>query len=316
MACVTPYREEPARAGAYHAAREDLAHRARDTAVLDVEGPDRESFLQGQLTQDVRSLTAGQSRPAAALTPKGKLLFTARLLGLPDRIRLLLPAGTRESALAHLRKFAAFQRVSVEDRSSAYRRLGLYGPRGVALADLPAGVLALGGEAEFSCELLVPIDREADAGAWLNRQGAVRIDPETADILRVEAGRPRFGQDVDNSNLPDEAGLDASISFTKGCYVGQEVIARRRTYGRLNRRLIGYRFPEGILPAGTILRRLEAPGDAPEPTQAGRVTSSVVSPRFGPIGLGFAFHDVSIGDRLVSVDDVARTAVASALPFA
>ena len=315
MAPVTPSLEEAARAGAYRAAREGLAHRARDTAVLDVEGRDRESFLQGQLTQDVRSLTAGQSRAAAALTPTGKLLFTARLVGLADRIRLLLPAGSRESALAHLRKFAAFQKVSVEDRSGAYRRLGLYGPRGLAPADLPAEILCLAGEGEFSCELLVPLDREADARAWLDRQGAVPIDPATAEILRVEAGRPRFGQDVDTSNLPDEAGLDAAISSTKGCYVGQEIIARRRTYGRLNRRLIGYHFPEGILPAGTILRRGAAPGEAPEATQAGRVTSSVVSPRFGPIGLGFAFHDVAIGDRLVSVDDLARTAVASVLPF-
>jgi tRNA-modifying protein YgfZ len=315
MASVTPTPEERDRAGAYQAAREGLAHRERDTAVLDVEGSDRESFLQGQLTQDVRSLFPGQSRPAAALTSTGKLLFTARLLGLPDRIRLLLPASARESALAHLRKFAAFQKVCVEDRSGAYRRLGLYGPRGIALADLPAGILALAGEGEFSSELLLPLDREGDAREWLDRHGAVRIDPDTAEILRVEAGRPCFGQDVDTSNLPDEAGLDAAISTTKGCYVGQEVIARRRTYGRLNRRLIGYRFPEGVLPAGTKLRRPDPSAKTPEPTPAGRVTSSVVSPRFGPIGLGFAFHDVPIGDRLVSVDDLARTAVASVLPF-
>jgi tRNA-modifying protein YgfZ len=308
--------EDRAASPAYRAAREELAHRVREAAVLDVEGADRQSFLQGQLTQDTQGLAVGEARPAAALTPKGKLLFVARLVGLPDRLRLLLPAATRSTAVEHLRKFAAFQRVTVSDRSDELLRLGLYGPHGPGLADLPLGTLALPGEAEFSAELLVPLDRKTDAEALLAREGSVEVDGDTAEVLRVETGRPRFGQDISGTNLPDEAGLEAAISATKGCFVGQEVVARRRGYGRVNRRLVGYRFPDGPLPPGALLARPETRQGAPERTEAGRVTSSALSPRFGWIGLGFAFHDVSVGGRLVWQADSLRSAIVSALPFA
>src|SRR6266536_2025974 len=101
----------------YRAARESLAHRLRPSAVLDVGGPDGVAFLQGQLTQDVRSLAVGETRPTAALSPKGKLLFLARLVGLPGGARLLLPRTERESALAHLKRFVIFQKVEIADRS-------------------------------------------------------------------------------------------------------------------------------------------------------------------------------------------------------
>ena len=142
------------------------------------------------------------------------------------------------------------------------------------------------------------------------------MDAETAEILRVEAGRPRFGLDIDGTNLPDEAGLAEALSATKGCYVGQEIVARRRTYGRMNRRLVGFRFPDGPVATGTILLRTGASEGAVEKTQAGRVASSVVSPRWGAIGLGFAAHDVPPGGRLVSSLDSGRAAVVSELPFA
>lgn len=304
----------PALAG-YRAAREALGHRRQDSAVLDVEGPDREAFLQGQLTQDVRGLAAGQARPAAALTPQGKLRFVACLVALPDRLRLLLPAAWRRPALDHLRKFAAFQKVTVSDRSEEQIEIGLYGPDARRLAAPPEG-LALGAWGEFAAQWLVPRSRAADAEAQLRGAGSVEIDAQAAEVLRVEAGRPRFGSDIDENNLPDEAGLDAAISGTKGCYVGQEIVARRRVYGRINRRLVGYRFPDGPVPAGAGLRRSGIPGEGEQRAQAGRVTSSVVSPRFGPIGLGFALHDVPAGGRLWAPGDPPRAAVLAALPFA
>jgi folate-binding protein YgfZ len=287
------------------------AHRIRDAAILDVGGPDRVPFLQGQLTQELRGLSEGEVREAAALSPKGKLLFVARLVGMPDRIRLLLPPASRAAALDHLRKFAAFQNVTVADVSDEVSRIGLYGARPA----LP-GVLALAGVAEFAAEWLVATSGLAPIREALARDGSIELDPPTAEILRVEAGRPRFGFDIDATHLPDEAGLAAAVSASKGCYVGQEIVARRRTYGRLNRRFAGFRFPDGPVPTGALLSRPEAPDGALEKTEAGRVSSSVVSPRFGPIGLGFAFHDVPIGGRLVSALDRERSAIVSALPFA
>lgn len=288
-------------------------HRFRETAVLDVTGEDRVGFLQGQLTQDVITLLEGETRPAAGLSPKGKLLFTARLIRLPDRLRLLVPASRRDAVARHLTRFAVFQKVAVEDRSEEFLRIGLYGPTPPETSSLP-GAFLLPGEGELSGELLVPRSLQEEAERLLADFGSEALSDEAAEIRRVEAGRPRFGQDMDESHLPDEIGMEPAISTTKGCYVGQEIVARLRTYGRVNRRLVGYRFPDGLLRAGTLLRNPEEP--EPGRIDWGRVTSAVDSPRFGPIGLGFAFREIPVGGRLVADGEPDRGAVVALLPFA
>ncbi|MEP7132659.1 MAG: hypothetical protein ABI914_05810 [Acidobacteriota bacterium] len=287
------------------------SYRIRPAAILDVTGPDRISFLQGQLTQDVRLVEPGQVLPAAGLTPKGKLLFMARLIGMPDRLRLLLPAGSGGPVLAHLRKYAVFQKVGIEDRSGDFARLGIVGPP-LPTSAAGADSISLPGEAEFDSELLVPAAGLEAATGRLESAGLAALDDASAEVLRVEAGRPRFGQDADESHLPDEVGLSEAISTTKGCYVGQEIVARLRTYGRVNRRLVGFYFPDGAIPAGTILTR---PGEAAGKIEIGRVTTCVESPRRGAIGLGWAFRDIAPGDRLVSAEPPERAAIPSALPF-
>ncbi|HEX7251257.1 MAG TPA: hypothetical protein VF376_00155 [Thermoanaerobaculia bacterium] len=297
----------------YRAAKENVAHRFRPAAVIDVEGDERVAFLQGQLTQDVKALGPGDVRLAAGLTPRGKLLFIARLLRLPDRLRLLLTAGLREQTLTHLKKYAVFQKVSIVDRSDELSRVGLYGPH-ARDATVPEPWALLTGEGEFSSEILVPASARADLEQWLAKAGSSLVSDETAEILRIEAGRPRFGKDADESHLADEVGLNEAISTTKGCYVGQEIVARLRTYGRVKRRLVGFRFPQGMIPEGTLLRFREAESDSK--IEWGRVTSAAVSPTVGPIGLGYAFRDVPSGGVLVSSVDPTRTASVVELPLA
>jgi folate-binding protein YgfZ len=286
------------------------AYRLRPSAILDVLGEDRAVFLQGQLTQDVQLASPGRVVPVAGLTSKGKLLYAGRLAGGDDRMRLLLPSGVRERVIAHLSKYAVFQKVAIEDRSRDFARISLYG---AGEPPYVPGAVVLPGEAEIESELLVPAAALDAACSALARAGFRILSDEEADVRRVEAGRPEFGRDADESNLPDEVGLGEAISTTKGCYVGQEIVARLRTYGRVQRRLVGFRFPEGpILPA-TVLRR---PGE-PEGSRIeyGRVTSSVISQRLGPIGLGFAFRDVAPGDRLTAAGDPERGALVETLPF-
>ncbi len=296
----------------YRAAKESLAHRVETAGVLDVEGPDAVAFLQGQLTQEVRSLAPGEARPSAALTPKGKLLFLARVVGLPAGRRLLLPRSERESALAHLKKFVIFQKVEIMDRSDEFVRVGLYGPRA---GDVVAGegAMRLPEEGERAAEILVSAPKVESLERALALAGSVAVAEESAEILRVEAGRPRYGRDADESNLADEVGLDAAISTTKGCYVGQEIVARMRTYGRVNRRLVGFRFPTGPVAPGSLLKRPEE--DVAGKVEQGRVTSSVLSPAFGPIGLGYAFREVAAGERLVSAAEPSLDAIVAPLPF-
>ncbi|MDQ6894841.1 MAG: hypothetical protein M3167_19470 [Acidobacteriota bacterium] len=288
-----------------------LLFRVRPAAVVDVVGPDREAFLQGQVTSDVRRLAdAGTpALPTAGLSPKGKLIFVARLTAPGDRLRLVLPSALRETVLAHLKKYAVFQKVSLEDRTEDFARIGI---RGEA-PDPLEGEIPMGPDGEFDDDRLVPAASREGFVRALEARGGRLLPPDEAEVLRVEAGRPRFGHDFDGSNLPDEVGLDDAISTSKGCYVGQEIVARMRTYGRINRRIVGFHFPDGGIPAGA---RLERPASPPARAEPGRVTTSVVSDRFGAIGLGWAFHDVPIGAELVSEGAPPRRAVLAGLPFA
>ncbi|HEY1249797.1 MAG TPA: hypothetical protein VGH97_01325 [Thermoanaerobaculia bacterium] len=301
-----------AAASDYRAARETMAHRLRDLGVLSIEGPDRTAFLQGQLTQDVRTLSPHLGRLAAGLTPKGKLLYFGRVWNDGERLLLLVPGDARAAVLAHLGKYAVFQKVTVRDVTDAWAVLGLYGPK-ASSANPDAAGEPLPPEGEFAAELLGP---RAVVASWtreLELSGSPAVSDATAEILRVEAGRPRLGKDATDANLPDEVGLQDAISATKGCYVGQEVVARLRTYGRVNRRLVGFRFPDEPVPEGTAFRNPEKPDSFQE---LARVSSAVISPRFGPIGLGLAFRDVAEGASLRDPARPERTAVVAGLPFA
>jgi len=294
-----------------------LLYRLRPSAVLDVAGADREAFLQGQLTSDVRLASAGRALPTAGLSPKGKLIFAGKLAAVDDRLRLVLPARLRENVLAHLKKYAVFQKVALEDRSLDLVRFGIIG----AFPASTAREVSLGRDGEFEDDRLVAASGAEEFTRALDAAGGRALDPDEAEVLRVEAGRARFGQDYDESNLPDEVGMQDAISTTKGCYVGQEIVARLRTYGRVNRRLVGFRFPDGPIPEGSLLDLAGTAADpARRPERApGRVTSSVRSERFGAIGLGWAFRDVPAVGELVFHGGTAEPpvrAIVSELPFA
>lgn len=285
-----------------------LAHRRRPAAVIAVSGPDRAAFLQGQLTQDVRGLETGAARPAAGLGPRGKLLYFGWLAAEPDRLLLVLPSVGGEAVAAHLARYAAFQKATIADVTRQHALIGLYGPRAGDLA-LPERSLRFAPEGELAGSSLVSSSAVEEFERTLATAGSIPISELAAEALRIEAGRPRFGQDADETNLPDEVGLSAAIAPNKGCYVGQEVVARLRTYGRVARRLVGWRFPDGPPRGGTVFPDPEKPGH-----ELGRVTSIALSPRWGAIGLGLAARDVADGAELTAPGPV--RAIVSSLPFA
>ncbi len=303
-----PSNDAPGLPEDYAAARQRLAHRVRRGAVA-IEGADRVAFLQGQLTQDVRGLEPGKSRLAAGLTPKGQVLYFGRLTAEADRLLLLVPADAVPPAVAHLSKYAAFQKASARDATPEVLRVALYGP-GAAEVAVPAGAVRLAPEWDLAGEIVAPAARRDEILASLAAAGSVPLSEESAEALRVEAGRPRLGQDADASRLPDEAGLRDAIATNKGCYVGQEIVARLRTYGRANHRLVGFRFPAGAVAAGTVF-----PDPGKPQLELARVTSSVLSPRLGPIGLGYAFRDVSDGAALPASGGPGPAALVVGLPF-
>jgi len=278
----------------------DLSHHSR----LAVVGPDRLSWLQGIVTNDVQKLATGEGCAAAALTNKGKLVGDLRIFVRPSELWIDVQAQRGEALQSHLSRFIIMEDCEVRDISPELAVLALVGPKAILIARhlFPAlAHLADYAQAEVRAPALAELPAVAigwpDLGLpgislWINPTmadqvwealrlaGAVPMGFDAAEILRVEAGRPREGAELDEDVIPLEAGLDAEISNTKGCYLGQEIIARVSHRGHVNRKLVGFTLG-GALPA------LPAPLSH-EGKVVGELRSAVSSTRLGRnIGLGY-----------------------------
>jgi folate-binding protein YgfZ len=291
---------------------------------LALTGSERKSFLAGQVTNDIEGLQAGGGRYAAFLTHKGKMLGDLRVLAAEDEgtePELLLDTerATLQALFDMVRRFKIGYDVELHKRTVQRGLLSLVGPGARALAgadDLPAEEHAhrAGAIAGHDVRLIVTdagIDVLCDAEATgavreaLLAAGATPVSEDAAEILRVERGRPRYGHELDDGTIPQEAGLnDRAVSFTKGCYVGQETVARLFYRGKPNRHLRGLKL-SAPAPAGAELRLGER--------VVGTLATSLVSPAHGPIALALVRREAAPGDTV----DVAGGATAQvvALPF-
>ena len=219
-------------------------------AVLELTGSEAAEFLQGQVSNDVEALEPGQGCYATLLDHKGKLRTDMRVLRLaPDRLLVdAEPIGRRP--LAHnFEMYSLGRDVKPTDVSDDRVVLSLVGPRAhELLTDPPAGDEHACDEADgvvrvitdVGVDLILPAAREAEVRATLDAPDA---DEQAAEVLRVERGRPRLGLDMDATTMPQEAGInDRAVSFTKGCYVGQETVARLHYKGKPNRHMRGLRL--------------------------------------------------------------------------
>jgi len=321
----------------YLAAREHAGLLRRTRGLILVSGRDRASYLQGLLTNDIAALASGQGCYAAYLTAQGRMISDLYVYELGDVILLVTPLATKEVVLAKLDQFIFSEDVQLGDLTDAFTELAVVGPGAATLLAAVTGVPAdaLAPEAEHGAarhsvdgEPVVAV-RVADTGApgfdliaeravvdalWaqLLGAGAEAIDDATAEALRIEAGVPLFGPDMDTDTIPLEAGIEQrAISFSKGCYVGQEVIIRvlHRGQGRVARKLVGLLFESGQAapPAGTALQV--------EGAVVGAVTSSVESPALGrPIALGYLKRDlIEPGTRVATPTGAVAEVVT--LPF-
>jgi tRNA-modifying protein YgfZ len=290
---------------------------------LALSGAGAKEFLQGQVSNDVEALESGAGCYAVFLTPKGKMLGDLRILDAGSELLLDTERVTLQPLFNMIRRFSIGYDVELHKRTVDCGLLSLVGPSSAAVA----GALALPG-AEHS-HVLVEIggvsarairtaagvdllcagdDLSALRDALLDA-GAVAVSEAVAECQRIELGRPRYGLDLDDTVIPQEAGLnERAVSFTKGCYVGQETVARLYYRGKPNRHLRGL--------------RLSGPAHTGDPIEfegrtVGTVGSVAVSPRFGPIALALVRREappgsavaVVAGQGLVSADVVE-------LPFA
>ena len=292
---------------------------------LDVLGEDAFEYLQGQVTNDVESLTPGTGCYAAILNPKGHILADLRVLArAPGELLLDTEAATLDAALADLRMYKIGRRVDIADRTKERALLSLIGPvadqvarDALGLAQLPGtehefvegeigGAPAVLVRTDIGFDLLLDGPQAERAVETLVGHGAAVVGEAAAEILRIEDGRPRYGIDMGSDNLPAEVGIvDRAVSFTKGCYVGQEPVARMHYKGRPNRHLRGVALQHALAGGEELFAGEKS---------VGRVTSACVSPALGPIGLALVRREIAPGDE-VSVGRDGNPARIVELPF-
>lgn len=263
------------------AARESLAVGPVEVPfVLRATGKDAKDYLHRVTTQDLKSLAPGASAYAALLEPKGHLVADLHVVVEPDGVLLVMDAGAAAGALPHLRRYVVMSKVAFEDLSPSLRRVPVLGPQaGSRTGRVPgARLVADGRRGVPATDVLLPASEAEELRAALVAEGAAALCEEEMEALRVLGGFARFGADMGPERLPMEAGLTRdAISFSKGCYTGQEVVLRATARGHLQRGLVQLALPPGAGP-GTPL--------AASGQEVGRVTSAVDGPD-GRMGLGY-----------------------------
>jgi len=284
-------------------------------------GKDRAALLQRLSTNDIARLRPGQGARTVLTTPIGRIIDVLNVHVLEDALLIVTSPGQGGPVWAYLKKNIFFNdQVSLEAAGRSHSQLALYGPAAVALleqvssavlSELPpqhtatidlAGVPVLLARREpiggASFTLYLPAEQVGAVRDALVASGAVPLDAETLDVLRVERGYGAFGRELSQEYIPLETGLLDAVSFTKGCYVGQEIIARMESRGRLAKVLRGLKLTtndEGrttndaesdpfVVGRSSFAAPMKLEVDGKE---AGDLTSVVVSPRFGPIGLAY-----------------------------
>ena len=321
-------------AAEYRAVREraGVIDRA-DRGLIEATGRDRATFLHALLSNEIKALAPGQGCAATLLDVHGKVQATLLVWVLDERIVIVTPPGMGGAVYEQLDKYLFAEKVALEDASGAHGLLLVAGPEAPALVRRLAGaapaetpwanvgatldgidvrlVRGAGETGEAELWILTAADAASRVGDAIVAAGARPVGQRAVETLRIEAGTPRFGADIDPSVLLPEIPFDALVSQTKGCYPGQEVVVRIRDRGHVNRHL------RGLVLDGPDIPEIGAEIVA-DATPIGRVTSAVRSPALGrAVALGFVRRqhaapgtrvEVRSGERMVG-------ATVSELPF-
>lgn len=305
--------------GQYRVIREEAGAAFRQRGFVAVTGKDAAEYLQGQVTNDVEAIEPGRGSYSALLDRKGRMQADMRVLRLADDDILVgVEPETLPVALRHLTMYSVGREVTVEDRSDSLRLVSIAGPAASELT----GLAPLGWEndhAETDLEGIAVRVVRTDLGldlitgaaesdrlmAALGKRGVPVVSEAAIEILRVESGRPRYGREMTTDTIPQEAGInERAVSFTKGCYIGQETVARLHYKGKPNRHLRGLRLSAAVEAGAPV-----SLGDR----ELGRVGTAVLSPALGPIALAILRKEAQPGDTVAVAGGVEATVVE--LPF-
>ncbi len=309
----------------------DFSSRAR----IEVSGAEAVQFLNGLVTNDIKTLADGAWVLAAFPTPQGRLISSTRVLRRGDSFLFDTESVSRATLFKTLERFTLAGDFHVADRTETLAHLSIQGARAaevvgqvfgqeeaaslerwhvltIAWKDATLSIIRATHTAEDGVDIFVDSSHALSLWEALTLNGARPVGFDALEILRIEAGLPRYGLDMDETNIVTESGLDEAVSYTKGCYTGQEIIARIHWRGHVAKKLTGLRFSE----EGIVER--ESKILATDGKEIGRVTSSAFSPRLKrTIALGYIKYDyLEPGTPArVRVGDEEREAVVTELPF-
>jgi folate-binding protein YgfZ len=302
----------------------DRSHRARWRLA----GTKAAETLTGLVTNDVLALAPGQGQYAALLTPKGKIIADVTIYRVADGLVIDVPSRAAAGFAETIRKYVNPRVAAYTDESATTTDVGAYGIRAAAIVAqalglTPDALSALAPHAHLAATggivtrvptlgldgfaVLAPATERDALWQRLLAAGAVAGSTAVWDVARVEAGRPEWGIDIDETTIPQEAGFDefGAISYTKGCYTGQETVARIHFRGHVNRHLRGIRMADDAHPPVTAL--MDHAGKA-----VGDVRSTVRSPRLGAIALAMLRREVEIGATILAGE---TPVTVTSLPF-
>jgi tRNA-modifying protein YgfZ len=308
----------------YRAARDHVA--IFDTnwhAIVTLAGRDRVKYLHAITSNNIKALAEGSGMLALLLTPQGRILAELEVYALPEKLLVLSHASVRERTITTLRKYILGSQVQLEDLTEQMGSIAIEGPQatsivaqaaGITLAEIPELSIVQVTLDGIPCYLLkrshlggggfeIIAPREPLGSLWNSLSASVRasgglpIGMQTLNALRLEAGVPWFPADFNDSVIPHEAVLENShISFSKGCYTGQEIVERVRSRGHVNRNRVRLQFSTSEPPAPET--KLRAAG-----AEVGYVTSSVFSPKAGKaIGMGYLRREHNSVGSVVEFD--------------
>ena len=308
----------------------DLSSRGR---IL-ISGSEAALFLNGLITNDIKTLTLNSWMPAAFANVQGRLLAAVRIAHRQDGFLIDTDNATRQTIITLLDKFTLagdFRLQDLTDETAMFSVQGGSAPEIISrvfgeeaagverqkivnagFGDATVNVLRATHTAEDGFDLFVDANNSSKLGDALTAGGAVPISNETFEALRIEAGVPLYGIDMDENNVVTETNLDDAVSFTKGCYLGQEIIIRIKHRGHVAKKLTGLVLDDSTLvPRNSKIISIEG-------KEIGRVTSSTFSPQLDrAIALGYLKYDyLAAGTEVkVAAPESETSATVAGLPF-
>jgi folate-binding protein YgfZ len=284
---------------------------------LAVSGPDATAYLDALLSNDIAAIPEGGGADATLLTPKGRMLAEVRVLRTAEELLLDTERVALQALFDALTQFRIGYQAELHKRTLERALYSVVGP-GKLRAQLPGseehahvatevgGVPVRAIRTRLGIDLLFESSAREEVRRTLEAERAVQLSEATAELLRIEQGIPRFGVEIDETTMPQEAGLhERAISYSKGCYIGQETVARLYWKGKPNRVLRGLRLSEPAPPGTALLQ------DADE---VGLLSAVALSPRLGPIALALIRREAQPG-AMLSLAGADGSATVVALPF-